>query len=82
MVGRVTYEDMLNHLFLHPSDSATSIQIDKFQGWNDYQAWRRTMEINISSQRKFGFATWTIPLPTDDEQKADMWEICNNMVIA
>lgn len=79
---RVTYTDLTNPRFLHPSDNINSIQIDKLEGPSDYRAWKRSMEISLSAKCKLGFVKGTVvPIPSDAAQN-ELWETCDNMVIS
>ncbi|KAL2933741.1 Retrovirus-related Pol polyprotein from transposon TNT 1-94, partial [Bienertia sinuspersici] len=74
--------DIQNPLYLHPSDSINSVQLDKLVGLNNYREWKRAMEITLAAKRKLGFVTGLIKKDESDESKAKQWDTCNNMVIA
>lgn len=80
--GRLTYADMQNPLFLHPSDGPTSISVTKLQGASDYRAWKRSFEIQLSSKRKLGFIQGTVTRSITDEIHASQWDTCNDLVIS
>ncbi|XP_071712544.1 uncharacterized protein [Rutidosis leptorrhynchoides] len=72
-----------NPLFLHPSDGPGSLSIkEKLIGAQNYRSWRRSIEIALSTKRKFGFVTGTITRSAVDVNEAEQWDTCNNMVIS
>lgn len=80
--SRVSYTDLLNPLFLHPSDGPLSISVSKLQGTVDYRAWKRQFEIQVSAKRKLGFVDGSVTRSTTDINEAAQWDTVNNMVIS
>ncbi|XP_074363639.1 uncharacterized protein LOC141704252 [Apium graveolens] len=77
--NRVTLQDLVNPLYLHPSDGA--VHVEKLQASTDYRAWKMAMKINVTSKRKLAFVTGGVARPSDLVQ-AKLWDTCNNMIIA
>lgn len=80
--SKLSFTDLQNPLFLHPSDTPTSICVPKLQGAGDYRSWKRSIEIQLSAKRKLGFVDGTISRNATDAAEASQWDTCNNMVIS
>lgn len=74
--------DTQSPLYLHPSDGANSINVDKLTGPENYRSWRRSMEVALSSKRKLGFVLGTVAKSATDAAKGEQWDTCNSMVIS
>ncbi|PWA51446.1 hypothetical protein CTI12_AA427660 [Artemisia annua] len=72
-----------NHLYLHPSNGQHSLTVqEKLNGAQNYRAWRRAIEIRLSTKRKLDFIKGIVPRSTTDPNLAELWDTCNNMAIA
>ncbi|PWA81857.1 hypothetical protein CTI12_AA183640 [Artemisia annua] len=71
-----------NPIYLHPSDGPGSLTVqEKLIGAQNYRAWRRAIEIGISTKRKLGFIKGTVVRSNTDANLVELWDTCNNMVI-
>ncbi|GJW72297.1 zinc finger, CCHC-type containing protein [Tanacetum coccineum] len=67
-------------LYLHPSDGPNSLTVqEKLNGAQNYCAWRRMIEIGLSTKRKLEFIRGTVPRSPTDANLAELWDTCNNM---
>ncbi|XP_074352698.1 uncharacterized protein LOC141691845 [Apium graveolens] len=77
--NRLTFTDLQNPLFMHPSDGPLSISVPKLQGAGDYRAWKRTFEIQLSAKRKLNFIDGSIARSVTNTTEASQWDTCNNL---
>ncbi|GJS98451.1 cysteine-rich receptor-like protein kinase 8 [Tanacetum coccineum] len=69
-----------NPIYLHPSDGPSSLTVqEKLTGAQNYRAWRRAIEIGLSTKRKLRFVKRTVVRSPTDANLAELWDTCNNM---
>jgi len=79
----INCNDLQNPLFIHPADGPNTLALaEKLARSSNYRAWRRSMEIGLSTKRKLAFVQGVIVRSADDPIKPDQWDACNNLVIA
>ncbi|GJX00624.1 cysteine-rich receptor-like protein kinase 8 [Tanacetum coccineum] len=72
-----------NTLYLHPSDGPSTLIIqEKLVGAQNYRAWKRAIEIGLSTKRKLGFVKGMVVRSPIDANLAEQWDTCNNMVFS
>lgn len=73
----ITYMDLQNPLFIHPSDNSgmvlTSIQLTG----DNYRRWRKAFMNALSVKNKTGFVEGTI---VETPTNSAMWQRCNDIV--
>jgi len=79
--NQISYTELQNQLFIHPSDGPNSISVPKkLVGAKNYRSWPRSMEIHLSTKRKLVFAQGPLTRPTYDPLKAGVhvitWLFC------
>nr|GEV44063.1 cysteine-rich RLK (receptor-like protein kinase) 8 [Tanacetum cinerariifolium] len=71
-----------NPLYLYLFDGPSSLTVqEKLIGAQNYRAWKIALEIGLSTKRKLGFVKGTIVRYATDENLAELWDTCNNIVI-
>ncbi|PWA94036.1 hypothetical protein CTI12_AA018840 [Artemisia annua] len=69
-----------NPLYEHHSDSPNSLTVqENLNGAQNYRAWRRAIEIGLSTKRKIRLIKGTILRSATDANLVELWDTCNNM---
>lgn len=68
-------------MFIHPSDHPGQILVaDVFNG-EDFESWKRTFLIALSSKNKVGFIDGKVSRPADNSPLLSYyWQRCNDLV--
>ncbi|XP_070036360.1 uncharacterized protein [Nicotiana tomentosiformis] len=75
--------DHMHPLFVHPSDTPSSILIPvKLTELKNYGLWRRSMRIALQAKRKLGFMSGTCKKDSFKSELHVDWETCNAIVLS
>ena len=69
-------------LFLHPSDHpGQALVTDIFTG-EDYENWRRSVQIALSAKHKISIIDGSYEKPAANSSLLPHWQRCNDMVLS
>ena len=66
--------------FIHPSDHPGQILVANAFHGEDFDSWKRTFLIALSSKNKVGFVDGKIVKPAGDSPLLPYWQRCNDLV--
>lgn len=82
MATQSTAVDSSSVYYIHPSDANTTQLVSvKFNGTN-YNNWKRSMLLILSTKNKLGLVNGTLTMPATTSTDYNAWERCNSLVIS
>ncbi|KAL4376339.1 hypothetical protein GQ457_02G028240 [Hibiscus cannabinus] len=70
-----------NPYYLHQSDNPGMVLVTQPLASDNYNSWRRSMQMALSVMNKIGFVDGSISLPTNPD-RVNAWTRANNLVIS
>ncbi|GMI70300.1 hypothetical protein like AT1G21280 [Hibiscus trionum] len=74
------FEDGTNPYYLHQSDSPGTILVTQPLVSDNYNSWKRSMIMALSSKNKLGFVDGSLSAPASTSTLFSSWTRANNMV--
>lgn len=74
--------DQSSSYYLHPAENLYIVLVTPPLSENNYESWRRSMKHTFLSKNEIKFINRKITPPTEYGPLFDIWERCNNIVIA
>ncbi|XP_019190729.1 PREDICTED: uncharacterized protein LOC109185203 [Ipomoea nil] len=71
-----------NPYFLHPNENPALMLVSTPLEGPNYHPWARAMTMALSCKNKLKFVNGAITKPSRDDQKFDVWERCNDIVVS
>ena len=67
-------------LFIHPFDHPGQVLVSEVFSGEDFDSWKRTFLIALSSKNKIGFIDGKVSRPAVDSPLLPYWQRCNDLV--
>ena len=67
-------------LFFHPSNHLGQVLVSEVFSGEDFDSWKRTFLIALSSKNKVAFIDGKMSCPANDSPLPPYWQWCNDLV--